>query len=216
VIRWLAGVLLLVNLAFALAVHVGLGGGRGDAPDAQLLDLQMNAAKVRVVAGGQDRPAPRGPTAQCLAWGPFGPGEADAAREALATLAGAERVVRRELAASAWWVHVPPLRSRAEAQRRAGELRAQGVEGARVVESPAALVNAIDLGLYAEEPAARERLATLRTAGVRGAVVIERPGGPQWLVRDPGEGLLAEVLAIKQARFPLSWLGTQPCPASGG
>lgn len=215
-IRWVAGVLLLANVAFALAVHFGLTGGTADQPDAQLLDLQMNATKVRVVAGGQDRPAPRGASTLCLAWGPFGPGEAEAAREVLATLAGAERVAGRELTASAWWVHLPPLRSRAEAQRRLGELRAQAVEGARLVESPAGLVNAIDLGLYAEEAAARERLAGLRAAGVRAAVVTERPGGPQWLVRDPGEALVSEVLKVKQARFPLSWLGTQPCPATPG
>ena len=212
-IRWVAGVLLLLNLAFALAVHFGVAGSEVERSDAQLLDLQMNAAKVRVVAGGQDRAAPRAAPGLCLAWGPFGPGEAEAAREVLASLAGAERVAARELSASAWWVHLPPHRNRAEAQRRVRELLAQGVEGARMVESPAGLVNAIDLGLYAEEAAARERLAALRASGVRAAVVTERPGGPQWWVRDPDEALVGEVLKIKQARFPQSWLGTQPCPA---
>jgi len=214
--RWVAGVLLLLNLALAAGVYLGLAGDEAERHEAQLLELQMNAAKVRVLAGGQDAPPARGAVVMCLAWGPFGPGEAEAAREALVATAGPGRVSARELTAMAWWVHLPPLRSRAEAQKRAAELRALGIEGPRVVERPAALAYAIDLGLYAEEAAARERLAALRSAGVRLAQMGERPGGPQWLVRDPDDALVAEVLKIKQARFPLSWLGTQPCPTSAG
>ncbi|MBY0438970.1 MAG: SPOR domain-containing protein [Burkholderiales bacterium] len=215
--RWLVALLLVANILFGALV--GFGGSSRN-PDAQLLDLQMNAQQVRVVGGGQDQPAPKGkpavPGAACLAWGPFAEADAARARELLSALVPAEAVTSREVVgAPSWWVFMPPQKSRAEAQRKMAELKTLGITGYSLVETENEWQNAVDLGVFPSEARAREYLATLQQAGVRSAQVGERRGraGVEWLVREPGEAVMARVLEIKQANFPESALGAIECPA---
>lgn len=213
--RWIIALLLAANVMFGVLVGFG---GPARSPDAQLLDLQMNAQQVRVVAGGADRPAPKAVAsapAACLAWGPFPQVDAARARELLAGLVPAEAVSSRESAGAVnWWVSMPPQKSRAEAQRKMAELKTLGVTGYSLVETADEWQYAIELGNFADEAAAREYLAKLQQAGVRTAQVTERraPPGVQWLVREPGEAVMARVLALKQANFPDSALGAIECP----
>ncbi len=215
--RWLVVLLLIANVLFGALVGFG---GASRSPDAQLLDLQMNAQQVRVVDGGQDQPAPKGkpaaPPAACLAWGPFTEADAARARELLSALVPAESVTSRELtAASSWWVFMPPQKSRAEAQRKMAELKTLGITGYALVEAENEWQNAVELGLFPDEARAREYLANLQQLGVRTAQVGERRGrtGIEWLVREPGEAVMGRVLEIKQANFPDSALGAIECPA---
>ena len=217
--RWIIALLLIANVLFGALVGFG---GPARSPDAQLLDLQMNAQQVRVVAGGADRPAPKtvaqaqAPSA-CLAWGPFPQADAARARELLAGLVPAEAVSSRESAGAVnWLVAMPPQKSRAEAQRKIAELKSLGVTSYSLVETTGEWQYSIELGTFAEEAAAREYLARLQQAGVRTAQVIERraPASVQWLVREPGEAVMAQVLVLKQANFPDSALGAIECPAA--
>jgi len=214
--RWTVALLLVANIVVAALVGIGSPARN---PDAQLLDLQMNAQQVRVVGGGQDQPAPRRrpelPPAACLAWGPFLEAEAVRAREWLADLVPAEAVTSRAVTGSAsWWVFTPPQGSRAEAQRRLAELKALGVTGYSLVEAEGEWRNAIELGVFPDEARAQAYLDTLQRSGVRGARTGERRGraGIEWLVREPGEAVMARVLEIKQANFPASALGAIECP----
>jgi len=215
--RWIVGLLLAANLLFAVVAGIGRPAR---SPDAQLLDLQMNAQQVRVVDGGQDQPAPRRkpeqPAAACLAWGPFVEAEAVRAREWLAGLVPAEAVTSRVVTGIAtWWVFMPPQGGSVDAQRRLAELKALGVTGYSLVEAEGEWRNAIELGVFPDEARARAYLGTLQQAGLRGAQAAERRGraGIEWLVREPGKAVMARVLEIKQADFPDSALGAIECPA---
>lgn len=210
--RWIIALLLAANVLFGALVGFG---GPGRSPDAQLLDLQMNAQQVRVVAAGADQPAPKSAPAACLAWGPFPQADAARARELLGGQVPAEAVSSRETAGSvSWWVAMPPQKSRAEAQRKLAELKALGVTGYTLVETADEWQYSIELGTFAEEALAREYLAKLQQVGVRTAQVVERraPASVQWLVREPGEALMVRVLALKQEHFPDSALGAIECP----
>jgi hypothetical protein len=215
--RWLVALLLIANVLFGALVGFG-GPARG--PDAQLLDLQMNAQQVRVVGGGQDQPATKGkpavPAAACLAWGPFAEADAARARELLSARVPAEAVTSREVTSpSSWWVFMPPQKSRAEAQRKMAQLKALGITDYALVETENEWLNALELGVFPDEARAREYLANLQQLGVRTAQVGERRGrtAVEWLVREPGESVMARVLEIKQANFPDSALGAIECPA---
>jgi hypothetical protein len=215
--RWLVALLLVANILFGALV--GFGGPARN-PDAQLLDLQMNAQQVRVVGGGQDQPPAKGKPAAapaaCLAWGPFNEADAARARELLSALVPADAVSSRTLAgAPSWWVFMPPQKSRAEAQRKMAELKGLGITGYSLVEADNEWLNAIELGVFPDEARARDYLANLQQFGVRTARAGERRGrsGIEWLVREPGEAVMARVLEIKQANFPDSALGAIECPA---
>jgi cell division septation protein DedD len=224
-IRWLVVLLLIANVLFGALTR---WGGSERNPDAQLVDLQMNAQQVRVIAGGQDQPesGQQARAAQqakaavrsvaCLAWGPFAEADAERAREALVTLVPADRVVSREVAGTtSFWLQIPPLKSRADAQKKLAELKALGLTGFSIVDNDPQFTNAIDLGAFADDATARDQLAKLQQAGVRSATVVERKGrdGIEWLVREPGEAITTRVLELKQSRFPDSALGAIECPA---
>lgn len=216
-IRWLVALLLAANVLFGALV--GFDGPARN-PDTQLLDRQMNAQQVRVVGGGQDKPGPAAASvapSACLAWGPFAPADAARARELLSALVAAESVTSREVTGVAsWWVGLPPQKSAAEAQRKMAELKALGASGYSLAETADEWQYAVELGRFADEAAAREFLARMQQLGVRTAQVNERraPAGVQWLVREPGEPVMARVLALKQANFPDSALGAIECPTA--
>ncbi len=77
--------------------------------------------------------------------------------------------------ANAWWVYIPPLNDKAEADKKAGELRLFGVADFFVIqEGPNR--NAISLGVFSAEKGAQDRLAELKAKGVRSARTGPRPG----------------------------------------
>lgn len=76
--------------------------------------------------------------------------------------------------ATSWMVYLPALASRAEADKAAGELRAKGFDDFFVIQDNSALRNAISLGVFRSEEAARNRAAALAARGVRDARVVAR------------------------------------------
>jgi hypothetical protein len=110
----------------------------------------------------------------CLEWGSFGAAELERVRSELSAL-GAGRMTVRELGYEpAWWVHVPPLPSREEAQRRAREIQAAGVTDVHVIAEGERWRNAISLGIYKTQEAANARLMRVRAARVTNATVVQR------------------------------------------
>lgn len=72
------------------------------------------------------------------------------------------------------WVFIPPLPSKADAEKKAGELKRLGVPEFFIVQEAGAYRFAISLGIFSSKEAATERLAQLREKGVRSAKVGER------------------------------------------
>lgn len=73
-----------------------------------------------------------------------------------------------------YWVFIPPLPSKQDADRKAGELKALRVPEFFIVQDAGPNRYAISLGIFSSKEAAAERLAELREKGVRSAKVGAR------------------------------------------
>jgi hypothetical protein len=231
-------VLLLANIAVGgYFLAQGTPGGETD-----VRALEVNAGKVKVLppvaaesaaparveptanapAKAAEKPvekpaeksAPKPVTAACLEWGTFGTAELERAQAEIATL-GATRTIVRELGpASAWWVHVPPLRSREEAERRAQAIEAAGVKDVQLVADGGRWRNAISLGIFKTEEAANAQLERMKTAGVRNVAIVQRNDLlrlTSLFIVEPSPALVARMAELRSG-FPGAELHAAACP----
>jgi len=217
--KWIFFLLLAANLVFA-----GYAWMREHAqnPDEQLLQQQINPEQIRIVpprARPVAAPAPSVTArvaAACMEWGTFGGGDLGRARAAIDRLALGERLRSREVSVSAdYWVYMPPLKSRADMDRKAAELKTLGVNDYFPVLEPGRWRYAISLGIFRNEEGARRYLATLRSKGVRSAVVgsrEQRVNQTAFLVADPTDDDSANLVLLK-GDFPGTELRAVECPA---
>lgn len=114
----------------------------------------------------------------CLRWENLAAADADLVEKTLKAKATALRVSRQTLPGegASWWVHIPPLPGKAEAEKKAGELRRLGVTDYFIQLESGPNRYAISLGLFSSERGGEERLAELKGAGVRSARLVQRPG----------------------------------------
>jgi hypothetical protein len=149
----------------------------------------------------------------CLEWGPFS--DADRSR-ALAELepTGLGRLLTQKRVdnATSYWVFLPRFASRAAAEARAAELRADGVRDLLIIDSgPQRL--AISLGVYRTEEAATAHVAELGKLGIADAKVGPRQqvvAQTLLVVRDPAATVVAHVRAL-QPSFPGSEIRIGTC-----
>jgi hypothetical protein len=221
--------LVLVNLAYFAYGRVVLEGGGADG---RIPQLQVAAEKIKLLNATGRAPAdkPRPPVkalpaappktataapAACLEWGIFaGPGVAHAER-ALASLELPEGQVERTVTdAGGYWVHMPPHKNKAEADRKVRELRNLGVTEFFVVQDAGQWRNAISLGVFRTDEAAQAFLAGLKQRGVRSAIVTRRENflkQVSFYVREPSVATVAR-LTLLQQEFPGSEMKAGPCP----
>lgn len=76
---------------------------------------------------------------------------------------------------SSYWVHIPPFKTRREAENKVAELKKLGVKDYFVMQEGGADSFAISLGLFSTQEAAESSLAALKEKGVRSARLVERP-----------------------------------------
>ena len=206
----LFALLVLANLALAA---YALLAPKQQSPDAVLLESQLNADKIRIVP---PRPAvvPSRKSA-CIQWGSFSTAELPPAQEAIDRLGLGARASAQEVQTVAgWWVFIPPLRNRAEVDRRIAELRALGVTEYYAVENGGEMRNAISLGIFKSEEAARSFLDALRAKGVGSAQLGRREHRitqTAFLVRYPDAATSARMAEIANS-FPGSELKAVDCP----
>jgi hypothetical protein len=206
----LFAILLLGNLALAgYAWYVS----QQPNPDAALLNQQVNADKIRTIP-----PKPMAPPVRkitCLEWGTLSAGDLRAAQAGLAALGLGDRLSSRDQqVVAAYWVYIPPLKSKAEAQRKIAELEKRGVKDYYAVEAPAALRNAVSLGIFKSEEAATSYLDGLQRKGVRSARVGSREHRvtqTTFVVREPDVALTAKLAELRQ-QFPGTELKAVDCP----
>lgn len=202
--RTLVFLLVAANLAF-FAWTQGYFGER-ESPDAARLGQQLAADRLQILSRDTP-PAPRevpqkkAVADRCLAFRGLAAADADAVEVLLGERFAALRRVRHVTpASSSWWVFLPPLANKAEADRKAAELKKLGVPEYFVVQDAGANRFAISLGIFSSEQAARERLDGVRAKGVKSAKLalrgVERPeqvaveiGGPEALVESAREAL---------------------------
>jgi hypothetical protein len=139
---------------------------------------QLNAERMKLltpeelarVAGARRQGA-------CVELGPLAAGAVARAEEAVSAIAAGLKISQRRVDEPArWWVHVPPLPSRAAATQRAAELRKQGIEDFSLINDDPQWRNAISLGVFRSEEAANKRADELRRRGVRDIGVAPREG----------------------------------------
>ncbi len=73
-----------------------------------------------------------------------------------------------------WWVHIPPLGSKADAEKKASEVRRLGVSDFFLLTEAGPNQFAVSLGLFSSEKGGQERLAEVRAKGIRSAKLVER------------------------------------------
>jgi len=198
-VKTLVFLLVLGNLLF-YAFSAGYFG-RPDNPDAVRLDKQVLPERMRIVSRGE---APAGPVKAsgpvvveakaeeaakvevvakpeekpvCLLWEHLPVAEADQLGTVLAGRFAEFKLTRQLVAAegSGWWVFVPPLPSKAAAEKKAGELRQFGITDYFIVPDGFSRY-AISLGVFSSEKGGQDRLAELKDKGIRSARLAPRPG----------------------------------------
>lgn len=107
----------------------------------------------------------------CILWSGLQSRDADRLSALLAEKFDDFKQSRRAMPAegSAWWVFIPPLASKAEADKKIGELKKLGVSDFFVVQDAGPNRWAISLGVFSAESGAKSRLNELREKGVRSA-----------------------------------------------
>jgi hypothetical protein len=141
-------------------------------------------------------------TSVCLEWGAFAGGDAARARQALDTLGlGAMLTQRQQEDVAGFWVYIPPLAGRQAAMQKASELKRLGVDDYFVVSDDPKWRNAISLGLFKTEEAAKARLDDMRAKGVKNAVVSAHEtqrSKTYFQMREASSTLAAKLNELKQ------------------
>ena len=181
--------LLLANLLLFVWTQGYLGGSTN--PDARRVEEQLLPERLSIVARAEPPPAEkqavpaaaaapapvvaRPPAESCQRWSDLAGTDADQIEQLLGERFAAFKATRRTLGEiTGYWVFIPPLASREEANKKTAELQELGVREYFIVPSSGSSPLAISLGTYRSEEAARTRLEALRAKGVRSARVGAR------------------------------------------
>jgi hypothetical protein len=198
-------ILLLANVVFF--AYARLGPGAQADGDPQIVGQQLNREKIRLLAPAQvsalaRKPEPPKVPTVCLEWGAFA--GADTARAALALeplALGAKLTQRKQEEVAGFWVYIGPLANRQAATQKAGELKRLGVDDYFVVIDDSNWRNAVSLGVFKTEDAAKARLAALRAKNVKSAAVGARDtqlGKTYFQVHEATPALVAKLNELKQ------------------
>ena len=184
--KWLFWLLLLANLIFFSFIQWGelLTGENQNLKHQPLLNAEkiklLDAPNVApaaslpasaVLATSQDQ---RAFTDVCLEWGEFSGTDSARATAALTTLQLADKLAQRQTEyAIGYWVYMPPAHTRVEMDKNIAELKAHNVKDYFTVQETGPWKNAISLGVFKTEKAARKTFDSLRAKGVKTAMMGE-------------------------------------------
>jgi hypothetical protein len=213
--------LLVLANGVVYAWNAGYFGNAGDGVAGAAV-VELEPARISVVGHGEKPPAGRRPAAPaavvepaefCLAWDKLAPADADRLASTLAEKFQGVRAERHSVPGPGgdWWVHIPPLAGKAEADKRSAELKLAGVSDTLVIQDGPNRY-AISLGVFSAEKRAEERMAELKAKGVRGVRLAQRPGRePLAAVEARGPfALRADLLAAAGDLLPKA--SVQACP----
>lgn len=147
----------------------------------------------------------------CVAWAGLSSPEADRISALLAEKFDDFRQTRRTapVGGGSWWVFIPPQPSKADADKKAAELKGFGVADFFIIQDSGPNRWAISLGVFSAESGANGRLAELKGKGVKSARIGARNGkdAVQTLeARGPAarqaalQAAVSEVLAVAQSQ----------------
>lgn len=182
-----------------LAAYIQL---KSDSTVAMQLPSELHPEKIKPVS----------PFTTCLEWGTFIEPDLPRAEAALSREQLSDKV-HPEAAGKipVYWVHIPPLRSKAHAERKIGELERLGVTTHTHVQDDSKWNNAISMGFFQNIEDAQAFLTELRSKGVRSAIIgarnIERM---KFVITEPPQSVVDKMVELKQ-EFPHTELETLKC-----
>jgi hypothetical protein len=202
--RTLVLLLLLANLTlFGYIKLDSVGAGEG-----VRLGQQVQPDKVKLLTPQQVAalgPAKVAALADvCVEWGPLSDSDRARALTVIEPLDLSKLMTQKKVEIIAnYWLFLPPAATKPAADKRADELKAQGIKEASVVDTgPQRL--AISLGAFRSEDAAQARLASLLTQGVKNAKLGQRVQAVQQtalVIRDPPAPAVVRLKEL-QSGFP--------------
>lgn len=158
-------------------------------------------------------PAPITTPTSCFEWGVFSDTNIANAQSAISQLAlQATLKQQSHQQARRFWVYKAPLKSAAEAQLKAAELKALGVENLFVVQD-AKWKNAISFGIFEDEQLAIKLMNELKTKGIRDVTKTLRNQGKDLsslLFNNLTEANVVEIKKLKPS-FPYASLKEVSC-----
>ena len=172
--------------------YFGLAGGGGEA---ERLGSQLEPDKIRVIGKGAQPGLAEASAEACQALTGLSGDQAQRLLEWLRGRDGQLKASQRALEeATSWWVFIPPLSSKREAENKAAELKKLNLQEFFVVQDKGPNQNAISLGLFKNEQGAKDYLDTLTKKGLKSArikarevagakAVVEARGAPDKLAR---------------------------------
>lgn len=196
-------VLVLANVLF-FAFAQGYFG-HADNPDAGRMQKQVNANQLSVMGRGDapgadkapEKTSDKGdeksttlsaasvptaaaelPVQTCLIWSDLSGADADKLASWLAEKFEDFKINRHAVDKDikSWWVFIPPLPSKSEAEKKTAELKKLGIDDFLIVSDSGPNRWAISLGVFSSESGAQKRLANLKEKGVKSARTAVRSG----------------------------------------
>ena len=188
--------LLLANLTFFGYTRLDATGS-GEA--ARLAD-QVQPDKIKLLTSQQVAALGPGKVAAladvCLEWGPIAEGDRARSFAELEPLALGKLLTQRRVETStAFWVYLPPAANRADAERRAAEVKARGIGDVSIVDNGPQR-HAVSLGAFVTEDAAKARLADVVRLGAANARLGPRQqvvASTLFVIRDPQAPVIARL-----------------------
>ena len=218
--KWLFWLLLLASLVFFALMQWGgvLTGNSGNMQP----QPPLNAEKIRLLKAlpAMQTPAsspsvtPTAAQAACMEWGEFSGSDLTRATEAMEKLKLGDGLTQRQVEhSSGYWVYIPPLKTRADADKKVAQLKALGVEEHFIVQEAGKWHHAISLGIFKTEDAAQKFLESIKGKGVKSAVMGERMSKLMltvFVLKNPDTETATKVVEL-QKEFPGSELKATAC-----
>lgn len=179
--------LVLANLLFFVWTQGYIGSPEN--PDAIRIKQQLQPERIHVVTRDEppqavpaekdekpdDKPEEKKAADICLRWSELTATDADRLERFLTEKFENIKATRSNAAGSrSYWVFIPPLANKQEADKKTIELKKMDAPEFFVVQDAGPNHLAISLGIFSSEAAAKERLESLRAKGIRSAKMGER------------------------------------------
>jgi len=216
-LKTLVFLLLLANLTlFAYTRLDSVGSGEG-----VRLGQQVQPDKIKLLTPQQVAalgPAKVASLADvCVEWGPIADTDRPRALAGLEPLDLGKLLSQKKVEViTNYWVYIAPAASKAAADKRVAELKAQGIRDVAALDAGPQRF-AISLGVFRTEDAAQARLAALQEQGVKVAKVGPRAQSVQqsvFVVRDPPAPAVAKLKEL-QNDFQGSEIKVGTCEKTG-
>ena len=193
---------LLLVFNVALAAYIQL---KSDTTVAMQLPSELHPEKIQPVS----------PFTTCLEWGTFIEPDLPRVEAALAQQQLSDKVLPQAAGRiPVYWVHIPPLQSKAHAARKIGELERLGVTTHTHIQDDSKWNNAISMGFFQNIEDAQAFLAGLRSKGVRSAIIGARNlEQMKFVISEPPQSVVDKMVELKQ-EFPHTELETLKCESS--